>query len=70
MEAIIVALIGVVGSILVVMLEKTRKENREDHNVLATTVNRIEQKLDDHMRDHAFSEMAKRVRRKEMNRGA
>jgi len=70
MEAIIVALIGVVGSILVVLLEKARKENREDHNVLATTVNRIEQKLDDHMRDHAFSEMTKRVRRKEMNRGA
>ena len=70
MEAIIVALIGVVGSVLVVLLEKTRKENREDHNVLATTVNRIEQKLDDHMRDHAFSEMTKRVRRKEMNRGA
>lgn len=70
MEAITVALIGLVGTVTSVLIQRGRRENKEDHNNLVSVVNRIEQKIDDHMRDHAFSELTKRVRRKEMNKGA
>jgi hypothetical protein len=70
MEAITVALIGLAGTVTAVLIEKGRRENKQDHNNLVSVVNRIEQKIDDHMRDHAFSELTKRVRRKAMNKGA
>lgn len=66
MEAVIVALIGVVGSVLVVLVEKGRKENARDHGVVAekleiikgalddidSDVAHIESKLDNHLNDH------------------
>lgn len=66
MEAVIVALIGVVGSVLVILVEKGRKENARDHGVVAeklefikgtledidNDVAHIESKLDDHLNDH------------------
>jgi len=66
MEAIIVALIGVVGSILAVMVDRGRKENTRDHAMVADKletmtsvlqdidedVAHIESKLDDHLSDH------------------
>ena len=66
MEAIIVALIGVVGSVLVVLVEKGRKENARDHGIVADKLDQIEQvlynidedvlhievKLDNHLEDH------------------
>lgn len=66
MEAVIVALIGVVGSVLVVLVEKGRKENARDHGIVADKleiikgaiqdidedVAHIEAKLDDHLDDH------------------
>lgn len=66
MEAVIVALIGVVGSVLVVLVEKGRKENARDHGIVAnkleiikntledidSDVAHIESKLDDHLSDH------------------
>jgi len=66
MEAAIVALIGVVGSILVVLVEKGRKENTRDHAVVANKletityvlenidedVAHIEAKIDNHLDDH------------------
>jgi hypothetical protein len=66
MEAVIVALIGVVGSVLVVLVEKGRKENARDHGVVAdkleiikvtledidSDVAHIESKLDNHLSDH------------------
>jgi hypothetical protein len=70
MEAITVALISLVGTVTAVLIEKGRRENKEDHNNLVSTINRIEQKIDDHMSDHAFSELTKRVRRKAINKGA
>lgn len=68
MEPIIVALIGVVGSILVILIEKGRKENTRDHGIVAEKlsevklalqdidqdVEHIEQKIDSHLRDHSF----------------
>lgn len=36
MEAIIVATITAIGGILVALVQKSRKENKNDHNVVAT----------------------------------
>ena len=66
MEAVIVALIGVVGSVLVVLVEKGRKENARDHGVVADKLEliknsledidediaHVESKLDNHLSDH------------------
>jgi hypothetical protein len=68
MEAITVAIITVVGSILVVLVEKGRKENSRDHGIVAEKLQQvqnlvenidedvmhIEQKIDNHIRDHAL----------------
>ncbi len=55
MEAITVALIGVVGSVLVVLIEKGRRENKEDHGYVRDHLLRIEYKIDDHINDHAVA---------------
>lgn len=66
MEAVIVALIGVVGSVLVVLVEKGRKENARDHGIVADKLElikgaledidddiaHVESKLDNHLSDH------------------
>ena len=66
MEGVIVALIGVVGSVLVVLVEKGRKENARDHGVVANKLGEIEYvlynmdedllhietKIDNHLSDH------------------
>ena len=41
MEAVIVAVIGVVGGVLVALIEKTRRENTRDHSVLGEKVELI-----------------------------
>jgi hypothetical protein len=55
MEQITVALIGVVGAILVTLLEKSRRENKEDHGYVRDHLTRIEYKIDDHINDHAVA---------------
>lgn len=35
MEAVVVAIIAAVGGILAALVQKGRKENREDHNIVA-----------------------------------
>lgn len=71
MEAIIVALIGVVGSILAILVEKGRKENARDHGIVAdkleiikgaledidSDVAHIESKLDNHLSDHVAASL-------------
>lgn len=71
MEAVIVALIGVVGSILVVLVEKGRKENARDHGIVAdklevikialedidSDVAHIENKIDNHLNDHVTASL-------------
>lgn len=66
MEAITVALITVVGSILVVLIEKGRRENKEDHGYVKEHLERIEDKIDNHVRDHVvgFIHTPKNLRRK------
>jgi len=57
MEAILVATIGAVGIILAALIQAMRKENNDDHAVVATSLNRIETKIDSHINDHAKGEM-------------
>lgn len=51
-EAIIVAAIAAVGTVLAALVQVMRKENKHDHGVVATSLNRIETKLDNHIDDH------------------
>lgn len=51
-ETIVVAVIAAVGGILAALVQSMRKENRDDHAVVATSLNRIETKLDNHIDDH------------------
>jgi hypothetical protein len=51
-EAIIVAAIAAFGGILAALVQGLRKENRNDHAVVADSLNRIETKLDNHIDDH------------------
>jgi len=57
MEAIIVAVIGVVGAVLVALIEKSRRENKKDHDVvfekidlvgknLGRSIDRVEKSVD------------------------
>ena len=51
-EAIIVATIAAVGGILAALFQGMRKENKNDHNVVSDSLNRIENKLDNHIDEH------------------
>lgn len=51
-EAIVVATIGAVGVVLAAFFQVMRKENKDDHNIVAESLNRIETKLDGHIDDH------------------
>ncbi len=57
MEAIIVALIGLSGVIFAALLQSFRKENRDDHAIVADSLNRIENKLDNHIDNHVTGEL-------------
>ena len=56
-EIVVVAVIGAVGTILAGLVQVMRKENRDDHAVVADSLNRIETKLDDHIDDHLKGEI-------------
>jgi hypothetical protein len=51
-EAIVVASIAAIGGVLAALVQGLRKENRNDHAVVANSLNRIETKLDNHIDDH------------------
>lgn len=51
-EIVVVAVIGAVGTVLAALVQAMRKENRDDHAVVADSLNRIETKLDNHIDDH------------------
>jgi hypothetical protein len=51
-EAMIVAVIAATGGVLAALVQSMRKENRDDHAVVADSLNRIETKLDNHIDDH------------------
>lgn len=56
-EGIIVASIGLVGVIFAALLQSFRKENHADHAIVAESLNRIENKIDNHVVDHAKGEL-------------
>lgn len=41
MEAVTVAIIAAIGGILAALVQKGRKENRDDHNVVATMLHSV-----------------------------
>ncbi len=45
MEAILVALIGIVGAVLVALIEKGRRENKADHGVVSEKLDIIGKNL-------------------------
>jgi len=56
---ILAAFVSAVGTVMVALIQKFRKENQADHNVvmgmlkiLYKSHTRIEEKLDNHIRDH------------------
>lgn len=57
MEAITVALIAAVGGIIAALIQSLRKENRDDHAIVADALVRIENKVDTHIRDHATGDV-------------
>lgn len=56
MEGILVAVIMVFGSITVALIQRGRKENKSDHGMVVNALERIEDKIDDHIADHARGE--------------
>jgi hypothetical protein len=56
MIEIVVALIGSMSIILVALVEKGRRENKDDHNRVVQSLDRIENKIDGHINDHAKGE--------------
>jgi hypothetical protein len=72
-SSIIVAIIGLVGAVIVALIQKSRKENKADHNVVAHLleivhhdVTKVEDKLDtvrvkldNHISDHKAEKIQK-----------
>lgn len=56
MEAVVVAVISAIGVVLASLVQKGRKENKEDHGLVVKALDRIEHKIDDHIVDHARGE--------------
>ncbi len=44
-EAIIVAVIAAVGAVLAALVQKSRKENKDDHGVVAGLINDVKDEL-------------------------
>ena len=53
MEAIIVALIGLVGVVLGSLIQHNRKAEKNEHGAVMQTLERVESKIDGHINDHA-----------------
>ena len=57
--SITVAIIGLVGGVIVALIQQGRKENKIDHNAVASLIKQVhkdvvnvEHKLDDHIQKH------------------
>ncbi len=58
MEQFTVAIIGAVGIILAALIQKGRKENTKDHGYVVKSLERIEDKIDNHVDSHAKGEFS------------
>lgn len=56
MIEVVVAMIGAFSIIIVALVEKGRRENKNDHSMVVTALDRIEVKIDTHINDHAKGE--------------
>lgn len=70
MEQVTVALIGLVGAVIVTLLEKSRRENKEDHGYVRDHLERIENKIDGHVRDHVIGVITEIKKKKETKSGS
>ena len=59
---IIVAIISLVGGVIVALIQQSRKENKQDHNVVSSLIKQVhkdvvnvENKLDSHIKEHTVS---------------
>jgi len=60
------ALVGLVGSVLVTLIQRSRKENKDDHalvvdhqRLIYRTVINLDKKIDRHIDDHQAQEISK-----------
>ena len=53
MEALTVAIISTIGVVLAALIQKGRKENTKDHGYVVKSLERIEDKIDNHVDAHA-----------------
>jgi hypothetical protein len=60
------AVVGLVGSVLVTLIQKSRKENKDDHalvvdhqRLIYRTVMNLDKKIDRHIDDHQASQISK-----------
>jgi hypothetical protein len=51
-EAILVAIIGLIGAVTVALIQRHRIESNESNQVMVHSLDRIEKKLDGHIEDH------------------
>ena len=56
-EGIIIACIGATGAIIAALLQSLKRENAQDHAIVADGLRRIEQKIDSHIVDHAKGDL-------------
>ena len=68
---IIVAIISLVGAIIVALIQQSRKENKEDHNIVAGLLHQVhkdvvnvEVKLDDHIKEHSVLKTKTLIKKK------
>jgi hypothetical protein len=47
-EGIVIALIGLIGAVMVALLQRHRRESGESNNLMIHTITRIDTKLDRH----------------------
>ena len=60
------ALVGLVGSVLVTLIQRSRKENKDDHalvvdhqRLIYRTVMNLDKKIDRHIDDHQAQEISR-----------
>lgn len=56
-DAIIVALIGLMGGVMVALIQRHRSESNESNDIMVHSLDRIEKKLDNHIDDHLKGEV-------------
>lgn len=61
MEAITVALIGLVGGVLAALIQRNRKQEKAEHGMVMQTLQRVETKIDGHISDHAKGEFQQTI---------